>query len=444
MRSTVELIVNSNEINVKSFGVKGDGITDDTDNIESALNSAIEKGKTLFFPNGTYLIRKTFRPNTEKLVSIRGESHLGVVFKKYGVGDEFGFIFDFQDCKKVYAVNLSSPYGSFNTLRNESYTEGVEKWALELRDKDFYLENLVYTGTGGNQSYYKYINAPAPKNYERYADGNYAKYPLEITNCGGYNAININNFSTNSDGTIGSPQDNSAIGIVDRTTNSTGVLFIDMLGNRSFERYVNRNAEISSEIRPLTVWEISPGGHLAIGCSTDVNDPVARGWETMKIRDNSPSIALYDVNNSNRKATIQYFNDNNIDTLSFKINGYGFDYQYNPTNGQLNFRNFRNIPIDGGFKIKSNSPNESLIFEKNNSELSFYLDNDLEMRVGNPTQAITEGARLLYVMSGNTGSRPTFLSSHWRDKGYQYFDTTLNKPIWWNGTNWVDANGVTV
>ena len=28
--------------------------------------------------------------------------------------------------------------------------------------------------------------------------------------------------------------------------------------------------------------------------------------------------------------------------------------------------------------------------------------------------------------------------------GLQMFDTTLNKPIWWNGTNWVDSNGTRV
>ena len=28
--------------------------------------------------------------------------------------------------------------------------------------------------------------------------------------------------------------------------------------------------------------------------------------------------------------------------------------------------------------------------------------------------------------------------------GQVYFDTTLNKPIWYNGTNWVDANGTTI
>ena len=28
--------------------------------------------------------------------------------------------------------------------------------------------------------------------------------------------------------------------------------------------------------------------------------------------------------------------------------------------------------------------------------------------------------------------------------GLMYFDTTLSKPIWWTGTNWVDATGATV
>lgn len=28
--------------------------------------------------------------------------------------------------------------------------------------------------------------------------------------------------------------------------------------------------------------------------------------------------------------------------------------------------------------------------------------------------------------------------------GYNYFDTTLGKPIWWNGTGWVDVNGIAV
>lgn len=42
--------------------------------------------------------------------------------------------------------------------------------------------------------------------------------------------------------------------------------------------------------------------------------------------------------------------------------------------------------------------------------------------------------------NGNTASRPTA----GRYIGKPYFDTALNKPIWWNGTVWVDSAGTTV
>lgn len=38
---------------------------------------------------------------------------------------------------------------------------------------------------------------------------------------------------------------------------------------------------------------------------------------------------------------------------------------------------------------------------------------------------------------GDTESRPSDNIT----VGYKYFDTTLNKPTWWNGTKWVDYNG---
>lgn len=39
--------------------------------------------------------------------------------------------------------------------------------------------------------------------------------------------------------------------------------------------------------------------------------------------------------------------------------------------------------------------------------------------------------------SGPTGSRPSTANLA---IGYYFFDTTLNKPIWWNGTNWITFN----
>ena len=49
-------------------------------------------------------------------------------------------------------------------------------------------------------------------------------------------------------------------------------------------------------------------------------------------------------------------------------------------------------------------------------------------------------AKIIAIVSiGTTVQRPTGVTA-----GFQFYDTTLNKPIWWNGINWVDATGTTV
>lgn len=50
--------------------------------------------------------------------------------------------------------------------------------------------------------------------------------------------------------------------------------------------------------------------------------------------------------------------------------------------------------------------------------------------LGNPKDA---------KVTGSTSDRPVDVKI-----GFFYKDTTLNKPIWWDGTNWVDATGATV
>lgn len=50
-------------------------------------------------------------------------------------------------------------------------------------------------------------------------------------------------------------------------------------------------------------------------------------------------------------------------------------------------------------------------------------------------------AKIPLIFSGTTTDRP---KTTYLDIGTMYFDATLNKPIWWNGTVWVDATGTTV
>lgn len=49
-----------------------------------------------------------------------------------------------------------------------------------------------------------------------------------------------------------------------------------------------------------------------------------------------------------------------------------------------------------------------------------------------------DGSKYSARYSSSTSNRPTANEIY---TGYQYFDVTINKPIWWNGSKWVDANG---
>ncbi|MCG0942909.1 putative Prophage Lp2 protein 53 [Lactiplantibacillus plantarum] len=56
-----------------------------------------------------------------------------------------------------------------------------------------------------------------------------------------------------------------------------------------------------------------------------------------------------------------------------------------------------------------------------------------------PWMILSDDSKVLHLSTGDTASRPTGIST-----GYQYFDTSLNKPIWYTGKNWVDVTGATV
>ena len=70
-------------------------------------------------------------------------------------------------------------------------------------------------------------------------------------------------------------------------------------------------------------------------------------------------------------------------------------------------------------------------------QLQRWMDN-LSKQSVSPT--LSSGSNTTTPLSGSTSTRPT----NNLENGLQYFDTTLGKPIWWNGTDWVDSTGTTV
>lgn len=54
-------------------------------------------------------------------------------------------------------------------------------------------------------------------------------------------------------------------------------------------------------------------------------------------------------------------------------------------------------------------------------------------------RVLTDFLAIPYLNVGVTSQRPGNA-----DNGFQFFDVTLRKPIWWNGSSWVDASGASV
>lgn len=436
-------------LSVKDFGAKGDGVTDDTESIDQCLTQARVQGKVAYFPKGTYMVHRNWKFNNDTPVMIEGESHLNTridLIKGYQLEDYY--LFDFEDCNKVMCKNISSNLG-FQLISSKTYFEGEKAWKLKLRKKDVYLENCIADGAFVEQGYQLYLNSPCPDSYDRFSSPEYQRYPLEITNGSGYNAININNFATNEDGSIASPQDNSAIGIVDSVTNSTGVIFIDMMGpGRSFERYVSRNSDVvSSSVREGTVWEVHRNGHLAIGCSVDESE---YGWNTVKLRDNSPSIRLIDAINNNTIFDIGVVHQDWGDEFYFKRGNKAVKFWFD-SNDKIHLSGIDG-GVDGGVTINQDSTSNydtSLKISRGDATCGIGIDSDGNLRKyfsdgqANHYENGKLGSHILINRLGATSDRPT-LTDSWTDKGVMYFDTTINKAIWWVGTHWVDANGVRV
>ncbi|MCZ7643830.1 MAG: glycoside hydrolase family 55 protein [Planctomycetota bacterium] len=71
-------------VNAKDFGARGDGVSDDSDALQKAIDAAAREtgGGELLIPAGRYVVKKTLR--IEKLIgfSLRGEGHGGIIVPK--------------------------------------------------------------------------------------------------------------------------------------------------------------------------------------------------------------------------------------------------------------------------------------------------------------------------------------------------------------------------
>lgn len=98
----------SNLINVKDFGAVGDGTTDDTEAIKSAVASLNENGGILYFPTGTYVV--SVSDNKESSINLNSDKNIEVDFGKSTIqmttnGYPNYYIVNAENCTNVEVRN---------------------------------------------------------------------------------------------------------------------------------------------------------------------------------------------------------------------------------------------------------------------------------------------------------------------------------------------------
>lgn len=397
-------------VNVKAIGAKGDGVNDDTIYFQRAINT----NQIIFIPNGTYNVGE-LNFNNERL-QIIGETNTFI---------NSSINWDLKDITNVYIKNITMTNGKIIIYSDYS----------NLRDKNMYLENVLNT-SGTSWNLFIANKAPATPYQDRPIDDSlYSHYPIEIVNNSGYNSLMINNIQRNEDGTQAVIPDNSAIGIIDKVLSSAPSFLLSQEGiiGRSFARFKTKESVPKSSNN--TIVEFNKNGHLAIGCECASNAQT-KGAYTIKCRDteeNGATFALY-TENSELPFLIR-FKDGVLNLFNR-----GYSILNIATKGITGVTNFVGTlgAKQNGFHIETSIQSD------------LYLDKSGRLRLYSRPFASTSfleysGYEVANFVPTTYDKLPDLSTTQVGDFniGATRFDTTNNKPTWWDGAKWVYADGTT-
>lgn len=398
-------------INVKSIGAKGDGVNDDTSYFQQAINS----GMIIFIPNGTYVVNE-LQFNNER-IQIIGETNTFI---------NSSIDWNFKDISNVYVKNITMTSGKLIIYKDYS----------NLRDKNMYLENVLNT-SGTSWNLFISNKAPVtPYNERPIEDSLYSHYPIEIVNNSGYNSLMINNIQRNIDNTQAVIPDNSAIGIIDKVLSSAPSFLLSQEGEigRSFLGF-NTKENVTKTSANNRVFEINKNGHLSIGCEAK-NNAESTGGYTVKLRDNETNgctIGLYTENNP-----IPFL-------IRFK------DGILNLFNRGVSILNIAGKGISGIVNfVGSLGANGNGMHLETSIKSDIYLDKSGRLRLfSRPLSTISfneySGYEFANFVPTSNANLPNLSTTQVGDfnTGATRFDTTNNKPVWWDSSKWVYADGTT-
>ncbi len=404
-------------VSVKDFGAVGDGVTDDTAAINSAIESQQANGGAVYVPAGTYKITSTI--TLRRNVPFIGDGSTSVTLNYSG---------------SSFAMQVGDA-----AFRQTS--DGTRQgWTL----KGFKL-----TGTSS------------------------ASAGIFLCNCHGdhFEDIVVNRFTqtgaegflaTGTPSAVGEPAPSSVVGLFYCTfkdcysfNNHVGIIFTGVTGegtansnlwiggairqnigaNVEFAAQSNSNViraaslETTGETDTGVVWQANTLGNTVADCRFE-GAYITAPWD---IKSGAVSAVLM----ANYYGA--YYAKADISRASFLDNGTGTLYLEHRAL-TLNKTAFK---IDKLYVDEIIPEASTDITVKSGQDFIFSLPSGQNALVIGDTYGY-DGVRIpsavpFYVPAASTASRPTA-----NLVGAHYFDTTLGKPIWWNGSSWRDATGAAV
>lgn len=507
MNGRVLILEEMNQINVKTYGAVGDGVTDDTEAIQKALNEAYEnKVLNVYLPKGKYRVTKPLimKARNDQNLYYHGEGVKLTGFDKantYLIKDT-----DEEDASGNNAVitmignvdetNVSAKTGTGIQINNLTINNQSSKDdAYAIVGKAFQrgsLEALNIYAMNGIHMIDPYVNqiTDVVLNTQKsgiWLEGGTSNRLDSVFVRGGYNPFRISGYysqlinchSENCYGTLYNFEKAygvSMIGCGDESSHAQykfqmGDGYVDISGY--FTNFPAGDGD-KVQIKDSAIIHVVGNGSvnltgLYVGFRSDIT-----------VNDDAPMIKYDDNNSSNSNITVdgvRYSTSNgdggtpggNIHRLIYSKGVGGADAAGHFLGKGFNVLTRRSsiMPYLGnrgmGNSVATGFVQKALYLDAVDNTHTANMDVSKEagynqgdvLLYNNPSGRSMLGAvavnnadtvannkfkQIPLIVGGTKAQRPV-IHSDMDSVGMMYFDTELNKPIWWNGSAWVDYQG---
>jgi Endopolygalacturonase len=420
----------SSPLNIKNFGGKGNGKTDDSASIQKAFDSIKDNG-AIYFPKGIYIIKRTIM--IPSYIRIVGESKRSTILfyqgtdkafvsgdrsGKYGTGSYHISIEDvaFQGQDTGIGLYITSRYLTVNNVEISHFAVGIDAqycWTNKFYNVSVFHNEIGFKG-GSFLNANSFINCifAAGQKAITFNQG----WNIAFVGCQ-FEAYTDACFSFNED-TKDAIWNLSVNGCYFENSGKT----IDAGPNCSFYGLGFNNNTITTHGTGLAI-NVDNGNSYGKNSGVVENNTFIRdneGTVESFIHLNGPAYITFRANQcyaTPDNASVQL-----LDEITRNANTTYIEEKIADGNRIINSGTG---DFDKGVIIGANPPStiDPGLIIYNNGKLKLYHDSSNSEIL----QTVKAGSRL------ERPGEPCL--------GMMYFDTTLNRPIWWNGKAWVDANG---